>query len=113
MKLDGLRVLDLSMFLPGPHLTMMMADHGAEVIMIEPANGRGEPTRAMGERYTDGTSVWFANIARGKKSYTVNLKDEGEHAQFLERVRAAAARGPTPQGCASAAATRAPSVCAL
>ncbi|MCB1625280.1 MAG: CoA transferase, partial [Pseudomonadales bacterium] len=31
MKLDGLRVLDLSLFLPGPHLTMMMADHGAEV----------------------------------------------------------------------------------
>ena len=29
MKLEGIKVLDLSMFLPGPHLTMMMADHGA------------------------------------------------------------------------------------
>ena len=84
MKLSGLRVLDLSAFLPGPHASMMMADHGAEVIMVEPDNGRGEPTRAMGERYADGTSVWFANIARGKKSYRVNLKDEGEYARFLD-----------------------------
>ena len=84
MKLSGLRVLDLSAFLPGPHASMMMADHGAEVIMVEPDNGRGEPTRAMGERYADGTSVWFSNIARGKKSYRVNLKDEAEHARFLE-----------------------------
>jgi len=34
-KLDGIRVVDLSMFLPGPFLTMMMADHGAEVIRID------------------------------------------------------------------------------
>ncbi len=83
-KLSGVRVLDLSAFLPGPHASMMMADHGAEVIMVEPANGLGEPTRKMGERYEDGTSVWFANIARGKKSYRVNLKDPEEHARFLE-----------------------------
>ena len=83
MKLAGLKVLDLSVFLPGPHFTMMMADHGADVIMVEPDNGLGEPTRAMGETYADGTSVWFANIARGKKSYKVNLKDPESHAQFM------------------------------
>jgi len=83
-KLSGIRVLDLSAFLPGPHASMMMADHGAEVIMVEPDNGRGEPTRHMGERYEDGTSVWFANIARGKKSYRVNLKNAAEHARFLK-----------------------------
>jgi len=84
MKLSGVKVLDLSAFLPGPHMTMMMADHGAEVIMVEPDNGLGEPTRAMGEKYTDGTSVWFANIARGKKSYKVNLKDTDQHMQFMK-----------------------------
>ena len=84
MKLAGVKVLDLSAFLPGPHMTMMMADHGAEVIMVEPDNGLGEPTRAMGETYPDGTSVWFANIARGKKSYKVNLKDTEQHAEFLK-----------------------------
>ncbi len=84
MKLDGVKVLDLSTFLPGPHMTMMMADHGADVVMVEADNGIGEPTRAMGEKYADGNSVWFTNIARGKRSYKVNLKDADQHAQFLK-----------------------------
>jgi len=46
MKLEGIRVIDLSNFLPGPHLTMMMADHGAEVIRIVPPGG--EPNRDIG-----------------------------------------------------------------
>jgi len=75
MKLEGLKVLDLSAFLPGPHMTMMMADHGADVIMVEPANGIGEPTRIIGETTEDGVSVWFRNIARGKRSLKLNLKD--------------------------------------
>jgi crotonobetainyl-CoA:carnitine CoA-transferase CaiB-like acyl-CoA transferase len=75
MKLEGLKVLDLSAFLPGPHMTMMMADHGADVIMVEPANGVGEPVREIGERTPDGTTVWFRNIARGKRSLKLNLKD--------------------------------------
>jgi len=84
MKLEGVKVLDLSAFLPGPHMTMMMADHGADVIMVEADNDLGEPTRAMGEVYPDGTSVWFTNIARGKKSYKVNLKDKQQHAEFMK-----------------------------
>jgi crotonobetainyl-CoA:carnitine CoA-transferase CaiB-like acyl-CoA transferase len=75
MKLEGVKVLDLSAFLPGPHMTMMMADHGADVVMVEPANGTGEPTRVLGETTEDGTSVWFRNIARGKRSLKVDLKD--------------------------------------
>jgi len=84
MKLDGVKVLDLSAFLPGPHMTMMMADHGANVVMVEADNGTGEPTRVMGETYSDGQSVWFTNIARGKKSYKVNLKDPEQNADFLK-----------------------------
>ncbi|MEP0729966.1 MAG: CoA transferase, partial [Parasphingorhabdus sp.] len=38
-KLSGIKVVDLSLFLPGPMLTMMMADHGAEVIKVEPPAG--------------------------------------------------------------------------
>ncbi|MEE4210083.1 MAG: CaiB/BaiF CoA-transferase family protein [Parvularcula sp.] len=82
MKLEGLKVLDLSAFLPGPHMTMMMADHGADVIMIEPANGLGEPTREIGEKTDDGISVWFRNVARGKRSLKLNLKDEGGRELF-------------------------------
>ncbi len=72
MKLEGVRVVDLSLFLPGPHLTMMMADHGAEVIKVEPP-GEGEPNRHMGPRQ-GGHSVYFRNTHRGKKSLCLNLK---------------------------------------
>ncbi len=89
MKLDGVRVLDLSAFLPGPHMTMMMADHGADVIMVEPANGVGEPTRHIGYRTDDDVSVWFRNIARGKKSLKINLKDPDAKGLFLKLVETA------------------------
>lgn len=74
MKLDGIRVLDLSLFLPGPLLTQMMADHGAQVIKLEPING-GEPNREIGQK-RDGVSVYFANTHRGKKSVQINLKND-------------------------------------
>ena len=86
MKLEGIRVLDLSAFLPGPHMTMMLADHGADVIMVEPANGVGEPTRAVGYRDAEDVSVWFRNIARGKRSLKINLKDQGGLELFLALV---------------------------
>lgn len=79
MKLKGIRVLDLSLFLPGPLLTQMMADHGAEVIKLEPING-GEPNREIGAK-RDGVSVFFANTHRGKQSLQLNLKTtEGKEA---------------------------------
>ncbi|MEM7016644.1 MAG: CoA transferase, partial [Pseudomonadota bacterium] len=49
MNLEGVRVLDLSLFLPGPLLTQMMSDHGAEVIKLEPRGG-GEPNREIGPK---------------------------------------------------------------
>jgi crotonobetainyl-CoA:carnitine CoA-transferase CaiB-like acyl-CoA transferase len=84
MKLTGLKVLDLSQFLPGPHLTMTMADHGAEVVMVEPANGVGEPSRQLGLRTPDDVSVWFRNVARGKKSLKLDLKNKEDRGLFLK-----------------------------
>ena len=37
--LEGIRILDLSRMLSGPYATMMLADHGAEVIKVEEING--------------------------------------------------------------------------
>ena len=72
MKLAGLRVIDLSSFLPGPFLTMALADHGAEVIKIEPP-GEGDPGRHIG--LADGpATVFFRNLNRGKKSVVLDLK---------------------------------------
>lgn len=80
MKLEGIRVLDLSLFLPGPWLTQAMADHGAEVIKIEPPSG--EPVRGVG--YVEkGWTTWFRNTHRGKKSVVLNLKEKADHAAFM------------------------------
>ena len=72
MKLEGIRVIELAQFLPGPHLTMVMADHGADVIKIEPLAG-GEPARGLGLSKNE-QSVWFRNTHRGKRSLKLNLK---------------------------------------
>jgi crotonobetainyl-CoA:carnitine CoA-transferase CaiB-like acyl-CoA transferase len=72
MKLEGIRVIDLSRFLPGPLLTQFMADQGAEVVKVESID-EGEPTRAVGGM-RDGVSVFFANTNRGKKSLALDLK---------------------------------------
>ena len=72
MKLEGLRVIDLSQFLPGPYLTQVMADHGAEVLKIEPPSG--EPVRNVGYRTKDGITTWFRNTHRNKKSIVLDLK---------------------------------------
>jgi crotonobetainyl-CoA:carnitine CoA-transferase CaiB-like acyl-CoA transferase len=87
LKLEGVRVVDLTMFLPGPHLTTMMADHGAEVIKIEPP-GEGEPVRHVGYR-AGGESVWFRNTHRGKKSVVLDLKT-GAGREALLRLAARA-----------------------
>ena len=87
MKLDGLRILDLSMFLPGPHLTMMMADHGADVIKVEPPVG--EPVRNVGYKTDDGVSVWFRNTHRGKRSAVLDLKQEAGLQALLKLVETA------------------------
>jgi crotonobetainyl-CoA:carnitine CoA-transferase CaiB-like acyl-CoA transferase len=72
MKLEGLKVIDLSRFLPGPFLTMALADHGAEVIKVEEP-GEGDPGRHIGP--TDArTSTFFCNLNRGKKSVVIDLK---------------------------------------
>ena len=73
MKLQGLRVVDLSLFLPGPLMTQFMADHGAEVIKVESIH-EGEPNRSIGEK-RGGVSVYFSNTHRGKQSLALNLKD--------------------------------------
>jgi crotonobetainyl-CoA:carnitine CoA-transferase CaiB-like acyl-CoA transferase len=81
MKLEGLRVLDLSLFLPGPHLTMMMADHGASVVKLEPP--QGEPVRHVG-LHQNGHSVWFRNTHRNKRCIVLNLKVPAAREAFLK-----------------------------
>lgn len=72
-KLSGVTVLDLTQFLPGPAMTVMMADQGARVVKIEPP--AGDPVRGQAP-FEGGHSVWFANLNRGKESRVLDLKEE-------------------------------------
>ena len=87
MKLEGLRVLDLTLFLPGPYLTLQLADHGAEVIKVEPP-GEGDPTRHLGPKDGDST-VYFRNLNRGKKSVVLDLKNPQDREALLRLCESA------------------------
>ncbi len=70
--LSGVRILDLSRYLPGPFLTRILGDLGAEVIKVEPV--RGEGMRWM-PPHVDGVGATFGGLQAGKDSVAVDLKD--------------------------------------
>jgi crotonobetainyl-CoA:carnitine CoA-transferase CaiB-like acyl-CoA transferase len=68
---DGLRVLDFSTTIAGPHCTRMLADMGAEVIKIETAEGETMRTRPP---LRNNCSTAFGQLNVGKKSLVLDLK---------------------------------------
>ena len=89
--LNGIRVLDLSRMLSGPYCTMMLSDHGAEVIKIE--SGTGDSSRLNGPfRKDDQKQDWagyFVSLNRSKKSVKINLKSKKGKDAFLSLVTSA------------------------
>ena len=85
--LQGVRVLDLSRKLSGPYATMLLADHGAEVIKIE--GSEGDTSRRSGPfNESDKKKEWsgyFVSLNRNKKSINLNLKNE-EDLIFLKKL---------------------------
>src|ERR1700742_3607029 len=67
----GLRVIDFSTTIAGPHCTRMLADVGAEVIKIEAAEGETMRTRPP---VRNGCSSLFGQLNAGKKSLVLDLK---------------------------------------
>jgi crotonobetainyl-CoA:carnitine CoA-transferase CaiB-like acyl-CoA transferase len=70
-SLHGLRVLDFSTTIAGPHCTRMLADVGAEVIKIEAADGE---TMRIRPPIRNGCSSLFGQLNVGKKSVVLDLK---------------------------------------
>ena len=73
--LQHLVVLDLTSFLSGPYCTMMLADHGAEVIKIEPPSG--DSARNM-PPFVNGESAPFMTWNRNKRSVIMDLKQTAD-----------------------------------
>jgi len=71
--LQGVRVLDFTRHMAGPYATLVLADHGADVIKIErlPA---GDPTRHAGKDFVGDQSAMFLLWNRGKRSLAVDFQ---------------------------------------
>ena len=88
--LQHLRVIDLSIMLPGPYLTRLLAQYGADVIKVENLP-KGDPVRDIEN------SAIFEFLNQGKRSIALNLKSEagtaivrqlaGEADVFVENFR--------------------------
>lgn len=85
--LRGLTVLDFSRLLPGPYLSMVLADLGAEVIKIEDT-GAGDYLRTMPPLVGD-TSARFLALNRNKQSIALDLKSEAGLRACMHLVRKA------------------------
>lgn len=74
--LSGIRVLDLSRMLPGPYCSMILADHGAEVIAIE-------------DKKFQEDGLFFNDLNRNKSHMSLNLKASGGLEIFFKLVEKA------------------------
>ena len=83
--LAGVRVVDFSMFVPGPFAAAIFADLGAEVLKVEPP--AGDPCRSY-------LPLQFRTENRNKRSLALDLKQEGAK----EVVARLAAQAAAPQG---------------
>src|SRR3954463_15852684 len=76
--LAGYRVLEMGSTVAGPFCGRLLADFGAEVIKVEPAEG--DAVRTMGKRF-HGKSLYAASIFRNKSLICVDLRrPEGQEA---------------------------------
>lgn len=86
-SLEGIRVLDLSRLLPGPFLTMVLADMGADVVKIE-APVIGDYMRQL-PPMKGKMSGRFLSVNRDKRSLVLNLKDDKGRDAFMRLVETA------------------------
>ena len=83
--LSDIRIIDLTQMLAGPYGSMVLADHGAQVIKVEPP-GRGDMTR---DAAASSMGAYFQSINRNKESVCLDLKTEDGKAALKALVRGA------------------------
>lgn len=91
MALDGIKVLDLSRLAPGPHCSMLLADFGADVTLVEAVPGASAKLGTTGVRRSEAAerAAAFNALGRGKKSIALNLKEEEARKVFYRMVEGA------------------------
>jgi crotonobetainyl-CoA:carnitine CoA-transferase CaiB-like acyl-CoA transferase len=87
--LAGLRVIDMTLMLAGPYASMLLADHGAEVIKVEPLEG--DYVRTVGPYRPDDSlhafGGYFQSVNRNKLSIALNLKEPEARDILIEMVK--------------------------
>ena len=83
--LEGVKVLDLTHYIAGSFCAQILADHGAEVIKIEPASG---PNRKSYPVYK-GFSLYYAAMNRNKRGIVLDLKSSAGREVLHRMVRTA------------------------
>ena len=86
--LSGILVADFSRVLAGPLASQTLADLGADVIKIERPDG-GDDTRQWGPPFVDEGSTYYLGLNRGKRSLTLDLRDEADKQLAHELCRRA------------------------
>jgi formyl-CoA transferase len=84
-SLAGLRVIDASRVLGGPFAGQMLADHGADVIKVEPP--MGDETRGWGPPFAGDAASYFIGVNRNKRDISIDMtKTAGQ--ELLTRLLA-------------------------
>tara|TARA_R110002020_G_scaffold456465_1_gene672902 strand:- start:10488 stop:11693 length:1206 start_codon:yes stop_codon:yes gene_type:complete len=82
-SLSNLRVIDASRVLGGPYAGQVLADHGADVIKVEPP--AGDETRGWGPPFLDDAASYFLGLNRNKRGIAIDLA-QPVGLELLERL---------------------------
>lgn len=85
--LAGIRIIEVGHMLMGPYCGMLLADLGAEVIKVEPAEG--DIARTIGPNHVGPHNAYFASLNRNKKSVVLDLASPAGQQALGELVRTA------------------------
>src|SRR4029453_849383 len=85
--MSGLRVIDLTRVLGGPYCTQILADHGADVIKVEPP--AGDEVRDWGPPFHEEDVAYFLANNRNKRPIGLGLASEGGRAVLMKMLEGA------------------------
>src|SRR6202030_1061783 len=80
--MTGLRGIDLTRVLGGPYCPQTLADHGADVVKVEPP--AGDEVRDWGPPFHGEDAAYFVGINRNKRSIGLDLASEGGRAVLMK-----------------------------